>query len=93
MTGGDDKPGEQELPKPTPELILVGIWMRASLRRLPKKERLSMLQEVTEALDDMASGVNVHSIRPQADAAAVKDASVKARGWWERALGRLVTAG
>lgn len=84
---------ERELPKPTPELILVGIWMRASLRRLPKKERLAMLQEVTEALDDMAAGVNVHRIRPRADDAAVKEASMRAQSWWEKTLGRLVSGG
>jgi hypothetical protein len=80
-----------DLPAPTPELILLGVLTRAYMRRLQKGERMLFLEDVTTALDDLASGRNVHRIRPRSEDGNLRSASLAAQTWWSQLLGVLIS--
>jgi hypothetical protein len=80
----------EPMPEPSAELMLLGAMNRAFLRRLPKKERMAYLQDVTDALDELALKRNIHRIRPTGADEKVRAASDAAQEWWRRALAVLI---
>jgi predicted phosphoadenosine phosphosulfate sulfurtransferase len=80
----------EALPKPSPELILLGAMTQAFLRQLPKKRRAEFLRDVTKTLEWYAANSTVVSIRPKSEAAALDEAKAQASRWWTHILGIIV---
>lgn len=75
------------MPAPTPELMLLSALVAAYLRRLPKKERMAFLEEVSDELHWQSTHAKVVRLRPRSKDGAVAEARTKAAIWWRGAVG------
>lgn len=82
----------EDLPPPSPELILLASMNRAFLRQLPKKNRMAYLQDVTDELETLVRRGNVHRIRPVTDDRAFRKESVRAFHWWRLSIGHIISS-
>lgn len=75
-------PVARELPPPSPELVIIAELTAVYLRRLPRKERLAFLVEVSDGIRRQAELAAVLRIRPAASDKEVAEAREKAAAWW-----------
>ena len=83
--------GQEKLPPPSPELVLLSAFVRAHLLTLPRKRRMAYLRRVTEAFAEFEEHQALVRIRPPAEDAAVAEARRLAWAWFRHAIGAQLT--
>jgi hypothetical protein len=58
-----------ELPPPSPEMVLINVWVEAYLRSLSPKGRLRFLTDAAEIMNREIGSANVRDLRDGAGAA------------------------
>jgi hypothetical protein len=80
---------DPDFPEPEVCLVLLGSLTRCFVKRLPKRERLEFLADVTADLRWLTEDANVIRIRPASQDKEVAAARRKAAAWWERVSEKL----
>ena len=79
------KPGEpDQLPPPTPELVMIGVMLEAQLSALPRKQRARVLARINARMEGLAALESVVRLRPEGEVSALRHARRRAAAWWER---------
>jgi len=79
------------LPKPSPELVLLRVFLEAHLETIPRKQRIAYLRRVGEIMDEEAAMQHIVTFRPKADVRALTHARDAAHAWLRLVMGRLLT--
>lgn len=74
------------LPHPTALLVLQEEYIRAFLRLLPPKKRLTYLREVSEGMRRLEENVDVVRFGPLSEAARLKASRLEAIALWRQLL-------
>lgn len=75
---------DRSLPTATPEMVLIGVGMRALAKALPRRVRRRFIREMTETLDALVGGPTVSVVRVIAAHADpdLRTSRAKAAAWW-----------
>jgi|GEM_PF-5077113 len=78
-----------QLPGPTPELVLIGVMLEAQLFAMPRKQRARLLARIDARMNTLVEPEGVVVLRPGGEIPAVTQARRRAAAWWGR-LGPLL---
>jgi hypothetical protein len=81
--------GSEALPAPSAEAVLIGVAMRVYLRKLPRRERVRFVDDMTDTIDALASVGAVVGIRSPERSRQTARALREARAWWREVKGMI----
>jgi len=78
------------LPKPSPELVLLRVLLESHLETMPRKKRLQFVRHVMDIIQAEAAMEHIVSFRPKSDGPATAQARTQALAWMRHTMGRLL---